>query len=203
MKPQHRTLLALALFLPLAALLLATFACLPTPVGDPEKSAVDPSLSGIYKGVPTKPEDKATELAILKPWDNKTYLLQYLTVEQKDGKEDRQIQHYKVWLTTISEKTFLTLQPLDDTASLIGADPSDKPFWVVLRVDKVPTGLELRMVNPDSDYLKNLTKQEEFEAAIKAHASDNDLYGDLITFKKLGKDDQTQIDEVFTKFNTK
>jgi hypothetical protein len=203
MKPTHRTLLAVALFLPLAALLLATFACLPAPVGDPDKSQVDASLSGIYKGMPTDPADKSTELAILKPWDAKTYLLEYMTVDSQDNKETRQIQHYKAWLTTLSEKTFLTAQPMDDMSTLLGAESSDKPFWLVLRVDKVPAGLELRMVNPDSEFLKNVTKQEEFEAAIKAHVSDNALYGDTITFKKLGKDVQAQIEEVLAKFNTK
>lgn len=203
MKPTHRTLLAVALFVPLAAVLLAIFACLPAPVGDPEKSQVDPSLSGIYKLTPPDPNDKSAELVILKPWDAKTYLLQYMTVDSKDNKETHQIQHFKAWLTTLNEKTFLTAQPLDDTASLIGADTSDKPFWVVLRLDKVPSGLEIRMVSPDSEFMKNLTKQDEIEAAIKAHVSDNALYGDTATFKKLGKDDQPQIDEILSKFNTK
>ena len=202
MKPTHRTLLALALFLPLAAILLATFACLPAPVGDPEKSKVDESLAGIYKGMPADPTDKSTALAILKPWDAKTYLLQYMVVETKDNKETHELQHFKAWLTIIEGKTFLTAQPLDDPAALIGDTP-DKPFWIVLRLDKVPTGLEVRMVNPDSEFMKNLTKQPEIEAAIKAHVSDNALYGDVLTFKKLAKADQPQIEEILGKFNTK
>jgi len=202
MKPASRTLLAVALFVPLAVLLLATFACLPAPVGDPEKSQVDAALAGIYKAQPTDPADKSTALAILKPWDAKTYLLEYLMVETKDNKETHEIQHFKAWLTTIAGKTFLTAQPTDDFANLVGDTP-DKLFWIVLRLDKVPTGLELRMVNPDSDFMKNLTKQDEIEAAIKAHVSDNALYGDVLTFKKLGKDDKAQIEEILGKFNTK
>ncbi len=202
MKAQYRSMLGVALFVPLAAMLLATFACLPVPVGDPEQSKMDAALAGIYRGTPTDPADKTNTLALLRPWDAKTYLLEYVTVETKDGKEVRQMQHFKAWLTTIAEKTFLTAAPMDDLKFALG-DDDKKPFWVVLRLDKVAAGLEVRMVNPDSEYLKGLTKREEFEAAIKAHVSDQPLYGDALTFKKLGKEDQPLIDEVLSKFNSK
>jgi hypothetical protein len=202
MKTNPRTLLAIALFVPLAAILLATFACLPVPIGDPEKSKVDETLSGVYQGKPTEPGDKTLSLAILRPWDAKTYLLQYFVVDASDNKDKRQFQSFKCWLTTIEGKTFLTAQPMGDLQFALG-DKGDKPVWVVFRLDIVPSGLVASMVNPDSEFLKDLAKPEDFAAAIKAHVSDKGLYGDAVTFKKLGKDDQALIDDVLGKFNAK
>jgi hypothetical protein len=202
MKPTQRTLLAIALSLPLAVLLLAVFACLPAPVGDPEKSKVDESLSGIYQGDPVNPNSKETPFAVLRPWDAKTYLLHYM-VAGKDGDKDKQEKRlFKAWLTTIEGKTFLTCQPMDDAGFALGAENAEKQtrYWVVLRVDKIPTGLEARMVKPDSAIMKELKTQPEIEAAIKAHVGDNDLYGDPMTFKKLGKEDGDLIDSMLKQF---
>jgi len=201
MKASTRTWLSIALFVPLAVILLGTFACLPVPIGDPAKSKIDPALTGVYRAVPANPADKVTELAILRPWDERTYLLEYLQSGIKDGKEVRQIQHFRAWITIIADKTFITAEPADDLRFAFGDDGS-KPYWVVLRVDQVPGGLEVRMVKPDSEYLKNATKREDFEAAIKAHVSDVPLYTDTLSFKKLGKEDQAQVDEVLSKFDT-
>jgi hypothetical protein len=201
MTARTRSFLAMGLFLPLAAVLLATFACLPVPIGDPEQSKVDESLVGAYRGMPKDAGDKAAILVFVRPWDSRTYFLEYLQVDAKDGKEDRQISHFKAWLTTMGGKTFITAEPKDDMKLVLG-DDGNKPFWAVLRLDKVAAGLEARMINVDSEFIKGLTKREEIEAAIKAHVSDQALYNEPIMFKKLGKEDQPFIDEVMGKFNT-
>jgi hypothetical protein len=201
MTPKNRSLLAVALFVPLAAILLATVACLPAPVGDPEQSKVDETLVGAYRGVPANADDKSSILVLLRPWDAHTYLLDYMQVDMKDGKEERQLTQFKAWLTTLGGKTFITAEPKDDLKFVLGDDGS-KPYWAVLRLDKTAVGLEARLVNVDSDFMKGLTKREEIEAAIKAHATDQALYADPITFKKLSKDDQAFIDDVLSKFNT-
>jgi hypothetical protein len=206
MKPTRRTLLAIALSLPLAVILFTAFACLPAPVGDPEKSKVDESLSGIYQAVPKEAGDKKeTTIAILRPWDAKTYLLNYMVVgKDESNKDQHEMQLYKAWLTTIEGKLFITGQPVDDVNFALGADNSEKQprYWVVLRIDKVPTGLEARMVSPDSAIMKELKTQAEIEAAIKAHVNDKELCGDPITFKKLGKEDKDLIDSVLKQFFT-
>jgi hypothetical protein len=193
-----RTLLSLVLFIPLAAILLTTFACLPVPIGDPEKSKVDPALVGIYQFQASDPADKNSTIAILKPWDDKTYILDYLTIETRNEKEDCQYQQFKCWLTTLAGKTFITCQLMDNRQFGIG-DQDKKPVWPVLRIDKAPSGLELRMVNADSEFLKGRTTQEEFEASIKAHVSDNDLYGNPATFKKLGPEAAAFIEATLAK----
>ena len=44
-----RTLAGIVIFAGLASFLLALMACLKVPVGDPEKSQVDPALSGVWR----------------------------------------------------------------------------------------------------------------------------------------------------------
>ncbi len=76
MKSANRTWLAVLLAIPLAVVLLATFACLP-PVGDPEKSKVDDSLNGAWLAVNRDATPNETVMALLRPWDGKTYFMQY------------------------------------------------------------------------------------------------------------------------------
>jgi hypothetical protein len=182
MKSTRRTLLSIALFVPLALVILMTFACLPVPVGNPETSKIDDTLSGFYQQVPKNADEKDLAIALLKPWDSRTYMLDYRVV----GKDGDTL--FKAWLTPMADKTFITAEPIDTLKDVL--DKEKKPterVWVVFRVDKVAGGLELRMVNLGSDFLKNLKTQAEYEAAIKAHVSDNDLYVDPITFKKVDK----------------
>jgi len=59
--------------------LLGVMACfdLPVPVGDPEQSAVDPELSGIWLGR----QDDERVLLILKPYDRRTWLVMWSGLE--------------------------------------------------------------------------------------------------------------------------
>ena len=199
MTAKSRTFVSIALFLPLAAILLATFACLPAPVGDPETSKVDEALTGVYRGG----DAQQTILAVLRPWDAKTYLLTYMAVEKKDDKESHAEMHFKAWLTSLGGQTFLTAQPMDDLSDILHTDNPEKKYWAVFRLDKTPTGLVASMIKPDSDFVKGLDTRDQLEAAIKAHVNDKDLYGDPMTFKTLGKEDQPFIEEIMGKFNTK
>jgi len=202
MKASSRTTLGIVLFIPLAAVLLVTFACLPGPVGDPEQSKVDEQLVGAWRAEPTDPGDKSLIVALLRPWDAHTYLLQYIAVETKEGKESHEMMPMKAWLTKIGDATFLTAQPMDDLRYAVG-DDGQKPYWVVMRLDKTPTGMNIRMVDPGSEFIKGLTKREDLEAAIKAHLNDK-IYssGDATAFKKLGKEDKGFLEALLGKFKS-
>jgi hypothetical protein len=203
MTPITRTRLGIALFVPLAAALLATFACLPAPVGDPETARLDDSLVGIWKGVPKTADNKDEGYALLRPWDNHTYLMRYFVAETKDGQEKRNALTYKAWLTPINNATFLTAQPMDDVHFGPAAAPDDKRYWVVFRVDRNADGsIDARMVAPDSDLIKEKTTRADIEAVIKAHLEEKSLYtSEPLTFKKLSKDDQLKFEENLKKFN--
>lgn len=69
MKPIHRTLAGLALAAILLPILIGTLACLPVPIGNPEKSRVDPELSGVWFDVFEE------TLWVIQPYDRRTYLV--------------------------------------------------------------------------------------------------------------------------------
>src|SRR3954467_7008207 len=106
MKPSTRTTLAVVLFLPLAAAILFTFACLPAPVGDPDKSKIDDKLTGAW----INHDKDETVLAILRPYDQHTWFLRYLATKPNDTKVNA--LSYKAWLTTLADHTFITCETL-------------------------------------------------------------------------------------------
>jgi hypothetical protein len=200
MKSSTRTWLGLALFLPLAAILLATFACLPAPVGDPEASKVDPSLVAAWQGVPETPDEKNSALMLIQPWDARTCLLRYLVQETEEGKPTYKYHTYKAWLTTFGNATYLTAEPFDDLRFGSAASPEDKKLWMVFRIEKDANTIKLRMIKADSDLMKEKTTRPEIEAVLKANPNNETLYADSITFKKLPKDDQLKLEETLKKF---
>jgi hypothetical protein len=187
MKPSFRTKLGIALFVPLAAVLLATFACLPAPVGDPETAKVDEALNGAWQHLPDAAE-KSTLLALIQPWDGRTYLLEYLQTQEKEGKKEQQMMRFKAWVTRMGTATFLTCQPMNDIKPF--ADTEKNPrFWMVFRVELKGDALEARMVSPDSTLIKEKNTRQEIEEVLKANLENKELYGDPLTFKRLGAND--------------
>jgi len=209
MKPIYRTWLGIALFVPLAAILLATFACLPLPLGDPEKAKVDDKLVGTFQAVNTDAGE--TVVAILRPWDTHTYYVTWIDTDKKDNKEETKVMHFKAWLTDIGGATFLVAQPLeaDEVAQYISGDKTVR-VWPTFRIEKTKVGLDARMVDSSSEILKALvdgvkdgkTNPVDIEAAIKAHVDDKALYMDKpISFKKLSQEDQKSLEETLKRAN--
>src|SRR4051812_33856052 len=97
MNARTRTTLGILLFVPLSVVLLASYACLPAPVGEPEKSAVDAKLTGAWQAVKKEGEDADSRIALMRPWDAHTYYLQYMATEK--GKDKTSVMHFKAWLT--------------------------------------------------------------------------------------------------------
>ncbi len=61
--------------------LLGLASCLPVPLGDPAESKADSRFSGVWEW-----RDGRTHQAIIRPWDEKTFVVDVLTGEpQADG----------------------------------------------------------------------------------------------------------------------
>ena len=73
MKPLYRSLLGMLIAVAGIPVFLALQACIPVPLGDPEKSRIDPELSGIWV---TDEQD----LAIIEPYDKRTWLVNLVAV---------------------------------------------------------------------------------------------------------------------------
>ncbi|HUO08120.1 MAG TPA: hypothetical protein VM008_07470 [Phycisphaerae bacterium] len=179
--PKQRTLLGVILFVPLAALLLVMFACLPAPVGDPATSKVDPALAGAW----TATDDEGKGLLVLvRPWDTHTYYVEYMWQSKKEGKEDNGVIHLKAWLTTLGGSTFMTFEPLD-RLDYVSKDEGSKAWWLVMRLDVQPDAIKVRPINQDSPLVKDLDTREKLEQAIAKNASNDELYGKELTFQKI------------------
>src|SRR4051812_12613081 len=109
MKFSKRTWVGVILVMPMLALVLGMFACLPAPVGDPEKSKVDDKFLGVWQ--PEAQDANSKSVVVLKKWDAKTYLLLDYSVKTTDGKTERDQAAMKGWLTTIGGATFMVLEP--------------------------------------------------------------------------------------------
>ncbi|MGN6369697.1 MAG: hypothetical protein ACTHN5_15670 [Phycisphaerae bacterium] len=181
---RHRTVLGIVLFVPLAALLLLMFACLPAPVGDPASSKVDSALSGAWKA--TDPDGK-TVLALVRPWDEHTYYVEYMAQSKKDGKEENGVLHFKAWLTPLGGATFITLEPLD-RLDYVSKDEDDKAWWMTAKIDLKPGTLSFRPINPDSSLVKELDTRQKLEEVIKNNVDREDLYSPEMQFQKLASD---------------
>jgi hypothetical protein len=178
---KQRTLLGVILFVPLAALLLVMFACLPAPVGDPENSKVDPAIAGAW----TATDDDGREVLVLaRPWDTHTYYVEYMSQSKKDGKDDNSVMHLKAWLTTLGGSTFMTFEPLD-RLNYVSKEDDDKAWWFVARLEVTPDSIKVRPINQDSALVKDLDTREKLEEAITKNVNDDTLYSKEITFQKI------------------
>jgi hypothetical protein len=69
MKPIHRTLAGMGIAAILLPVLIGVLACLPVPIGNPEKSRIDPEMSGVWFDVFDE------TLWLIQPYDRRTYLI--------------------------------------------------------------------------------------------------------------------------------
>jgi len=77
-KPGYRSLNGFVAALAILPALLGVLACLKTSVGDPERSRIDPRLTGIWiSGDPQLP-DARVSLWVLEPYDARTWLISML-----------------------------------------------------------------------------------------------------------------------------
>jgi hypothetical protein len=188
MRNRQRTVLGLALFVPVAAVLLSLFACLPAPVGDPEKSTVDAKLTGAWIGASEKSDDRW--IALLRPWDRHTWYLVYLNTKKDGEGKGAGHMHFKAWLTRLGGATFITAEPLEtlDYAFPPAAGEKAEKHWIVGRVDIKDDALTFRLIDLNSWIVKDLKTREKLEDAIKAQVDNKELYGDITTFQRITAD---------------
>ena len=197
--------------------LLAVLACMPVPVGDPEKSRIDPEISGFWL------TDLDAPQMMFDPYDKRTWLVAWFNVEEKnpvehEKKEGEEIDEekqsvptitllrkgqyeigeivlFKGWLTVIEGERFLTLE-----RKLMepGATPE---YWYVFRVKAVNgNSLQLQLVNSDFDGFDNTETAEEAEKVIRQNLENADLYDDNLEYQKISPDDLDLVEQLLEDF---
>lgn len=189
---KQRTISGAILALIMLPLFLGLLACLPVPIGDPERSRIDPDMTGIWvgfeKGVTFfEPYDKrtwlVTSVAIDAPKDCRSpgtaddydKLVAWLEVEQCASADEAVI--FKAWRSKHGKHWFLTMEPM----AIVNED-SDDPFakdvWFVYRIEKTSADeFELRLIDPEFGEFEGLPQtRRAYEKVIRKHAANDDMY---------------------------
>ena len=195
---RRRSGAGLLLALILLPLLLGVLACLPVPVGDPEKSHVDPAMSGVWS---VSDSDGGYMIMVLDPYDKRTWLMSLIGLSTgPDVEADEPVQPgadgsatampprlqfnaanadrftvktmglYKCWLTSIRGETFMTWESKTLSDTLPAMIPE---AWLVYRVRK--SGADTFYLD-SFDYsvegLDEVKTRKEAEKIIRRHVGD-------------------------------
>ena len=154
MKARQRSLTGLLLAIILIPVLAGLLACLPVPIGDPERSRLDPALNGLWLW--------AEGLAVFEPYDKRTWLVVLYeidisgcpTAREAEAEEDVYAsaiarfraagsdclrgeldEIYKAWLTDIGRGEFMTWEPKGQFDEDYGFLPKVWLGWRLNRID--------------------------------------------------------------------
>jgi hypothetical protein len=109
--------------------MLGLSACLPVPLGDPEKASIESSYIGAWEW---RDGDKTNVLTI-RPYDQRTYFVDAMTFAgTMDQPQPREHNLYKAWLTKVKGETFITMQPAE-TLALFPNEKAQK-YYIVAKL---------------------------------------------------------------------
>ena len=167
MRTTHRTLLVAVL----AVVMLGLVSCFSVPLGDPEKSKVQEQYIGAWRW----DGSGQRHLAIIRPWDERTYHVQFITInDQEGGRVEQAI--LKGWLTTVEDETFFTLQDVQALAPLPGEEAETR--YLVLRLQLASDRLIATSLNPSFPPFEGIVSPEEFARLIAEHQDDRAMWAE-------------------------
>jgi hypothetical protein len=175
--------------------IVGLLACMPVPIGDPERSRIDPEISGVWMF----PSDDQPAFYAFEPYDKRTWLLSIVPIERgkeadldnyklskdvdldrlieiesvgKDGATATSVSLYKVWRTKLGGEWFMTLEPKADFEN----ESFSPEIWFVFGMGRPDENeLTLRMVG--GDLFKDVEEtRRAFERVIKKNARNEELY---------------------------
>lgn len=183
MKANLRSVSGALLMLLIIPVLAGLLACMPVPIGDPERSRVDPWLSGYW--VMADGSDFCC-IYLISPWDKRTMVITAIAIsvaaepgdeapdiesaeaffellrEYADGSlgvEDSTI--YKAWITKLARRPFMTWQNVGVTRDEGNFLPE---YWWVWQYEKEGDDtLLLRMIDSDHDAFDGIVRPEAYD----------------------------------------
>jgi hypothetical protein len=186
-----------SLVLVVVAGLMGLAACLPAPLGDPAKSKADSRYFGVWEW-----RDGRVHRAIIRPWDERTFVVDVLTGELLDdgATRPRERDVYKAWLTDIKGTTFMTLQPIDVIGSVNG--DSRPSYFIVAKVALNGMNLTATALDPEYKDLKNCKTREEVEKIVTENINDPKLFtGGPLVIKRWGVEQMQGIEKLQQTFH--
>ena len=160
-------------------------ACMPVPIGNPERSRIDPDISGVWV---QELDGEFDALYLYQPYDKRTWLVVGATLEEgaayqgesfdietsedalrvladhhvgEDGITSPTTIAIKAWLTKLGGERFMTWEMVGG----FNPDGTYKPeMWYVFRVEKIDKDhLELYMVNGEHEAFDDILKPADYE----------------------------------------
>ena len=222
---RRRSRAGLLITLILIPLLMGVLACLPVPVGDPEKSLVDPAMSGIWIG-----EDGGGDASIivLDPYDKRSWLMSYISFGPEQAPDETQDTEagesapelsalqllrtegvkihgfglYKTWLTTIEDVTFITWESKNLSETL---PEMVTEVWWVFRVRKEGTDIfYLDGIDSGADDFEDVKTSKEAEDIIRRHVNDPEFYsnsdGESLKLRRVPESDFETVSRLLEEF---
>ncbi len=189
MKPIQRTTAGIVMMLAIIPVFAGLLACMPVPIGNPERSRIDAEISGVWAW---EADGDAGELYLFQPYDKRTWLVIGAAVEAgpeytgepldietardtfrvlgshevgKDGITSPGTVAYKVWLTRLAGEHFMTWEPVGG----FSGDGSHVPeYWFVWRLEKRDRDrFDLYLVNGEHEAFEEVS--ERMNAYIQEH----------------------------------
>lgn len=202
MTPRSRSTIGMLAMLAMVPAIVGLLACMPVPIGDPERSRIDPEMTGIW--VKTEMIDYMDECLfyVFEPYDKRTWLVTCLEVSadpdfegpdedptsyseviallrgaEEQGQEFgvEAIGFYKAWLKKLGGATYLTWEP----KTYIDDGIKEPDVWFVHRVVKSgPDRMDLQLVDGESSDLFDDVEETRraYERVIKKNVDNPELY---------------------------
>lgn len=198
MKPNIRSASGAVLMLVIIPVIVGLLACMPVPIGDPERSRIDPELTGVWAMLNST--DGAAFYAF-EPYDKRTWLLTGVPLNEgaradlgdyeldsyarlaelidketvdDDGATATEVTLYKAWRTKLGGEWFMTWEP----KAVFDKENFTPEYWVVFRMDRPDEDtLDLYMIG--EKLFKGVEKtRRAYERVIKKNVKNEDLYAD-------------------------
>jgi len=185
MTPKVRSFSGAALMLVIIPIFAGLLACMPVPVGDPERSRIDPGLNGIWV---FESDGDYSGMYQLLPWDKRSWLMIGAELESgaafdgdlpeiespadyaaalenlplgEDGITATSIVLYKAWMAKIGGAEFMTWE-LTGSGNEDGRTPPE--YWFVFKVEKISDDrYDLHMLNGEFDGFDDIPTQKEYD----------------------------------------
>ncbi len=223
----NRSRAGLLLTLALLPALFGVLACLPVPVGDPEKSRIDPAISGIW--IAHETGLGSADIYVFDPYDKRTWLLTGISMsvvqnselaeapetdankaeskatppdllhpENEDSISIQNAVFYKSWLTRIKGVTFITWEARSVSEILPGTNPE---VWFVFRVRHGDDGLlYLDEFDYEIDGLQDVKTRKEAEKIIRRHVKEPAFYKTAATLYRVPESDYKTVSRLLKDF---
>jgi hypothetical protein len=184
MTKNTRSISGAVLMLMIIPIFAGLLACMPVPIGDPERGRIDPSLSGPW----VMDDGNDSNLYLFQPYDKRTWLVVGAQIEEgsdadiddltidtaddvfaalrtysigDDGITSATTIAFKAWLTKLGGEQFMTWEPVGG----MNTDGSFKPdYWFVYKVVKENEDtVNLYVVNPEFEGFEAITTPDDYE----------------------------------------